>query len=250
MANPTPPTSNQQSLKEAIQFNNDGVKFALISQDAQAISCLSKSLRIFKELLACEGDDEDDDRILIDMSERSCALHSTTDELPQLRDSSFFLFNSLVTLKERISDSDSTFSSNPEDNHIYCAVIILNLAVLHHKVAIEGATHAKRADGLRKTESFYNMVSAILANNGDPTIFSQPTATLVQMAALNNAAYIRAEAGDFQSACDSWRMLSWLVNQARSHRSGDFLMSLNVRDMEGIMLNMLMAKRQTVAPAA
>jgi len=67
------------------------------------------------------------------------------------------------------------------------------------------------------------MVGAILANNGDPTIFSQPTATLVQMAALNNAAYIRAKTGDFQSACDNWRMLSWLVNQARNHRSDIFL---------------------------
>jgi hypothetical protein len=225
------PTPTQQSLKEAIQFNNDGVKFALVGQDAQAISSLSKSLRIFKELLARE-DDADDDRILIDMSEQSCTLHSTTDELPQLRDSSFFLFNSLVTLKDR--NIESTFISNPEDNHIY----------------IEGVTHAKRADGLRKTESFYNMVTAILANNGDPTIFSQATATLVQMAALNNAAYIRAETGDFQSACDSWRMLSWLVNQARNHRSDIFLMSLNERDLEGMMLNMLMAKRQSVAPAA
>ena len=242
----TTPGSVQQSLKEAIQFNNDGVKFALIDQDAQAISCLSQSLRVFKQLIALE--DEDDDGIITDLLEPSCALHSTMDELPQLRDSSFFLFNSLVCLDDR--NISSLFSSHPEDNHIYCAVIILNLAVLHHKTAITGATHALRAEGLRKTESFYNMVTTILANNGDPTVFSQPTATLVQMAALNNAAYIRAETGDFQSACECWRMLSWLVHQARRHHSPDFHTLLNERDLEGMMLNMLMAKRQSVAPAA
>lgn len=223
------------SLKQAIQANNEGVSFAMNGQDEQAVSSFSKSLRLFKQLLALGGEDE----ALTETFEPTCTLHSTTHELPQLRDSGFFLFNSVVSLAQ-------TTSFHPEDSHIYCSLIILNLAVLHHQKALGGETIAQRVEGLRRAERFYSMVTTILANNEDPTIFSQATAILAQMAALNNLAYIRVETGDFKGSCECFRMLAWLVNRART----DYADILNERDLEGMMLNVLMANRQSVAPAA
>jgi hypothetical protein len=224
------------SLHEAIKFNNDGIQDAMNGQDAQAISKLSNSLRLFKQLLAVDSQGEDD--VLTQPSELIRTLHSTTHELPQLRDSVFFLFNSVVSLAE-------TISFDAEDSHIYCSVIILNLAVLHHRKALDGATLAQRADGLKRAERFYSMVTTILSNDGS-TVFSQPTGILAQMAALNNLAYIRAEMGDLKGSSDCFRMLAWLVNRARS----DYTDIINERDLEGMMLNVLMSKRQSVAPAA
>jgi len=91
------------------------------------------------------------------------------------------------------------------------------------------------------------MVMTILANNDEATTMSQATAVLVQMAALNNLAYIRSETGDLRGSSKRFRMLACIVSRAKSEFTKAIL---NRRDLEGMMLNVLMANRQSVAPAA
>lgn len=205
-------------------------------EDDRAIGCFSRSLVMFKQLISAADDDSmnTDSALPSTPSE----LHSSTHPLPQLKDSGFFLFNNVISLAQA-----STI--RPEDNHIYCSVIILNLAVLHHQIAIGGASLARREDALRKAERFYDMVTTILSNEQYAND-SQPTGLLARLAALNNLANIRMEKGDFGASGHCFQMLAWLVSLTQVDQSTLF----EEQEMEGMMLNVLMANRQSVAPAA
>lgn len=212
--------------------------------DDRAIASFSRSLCMFKQLISQEepADEANEDQSMSDdSSDRSPSqLHSTGHALPQLRDSGFFLFNQVTSLAH-------TTSIRPEDNHIYCSIIILNLAVLHHQTALRGDSLARRSDALRKAERFYDMVTAILANEQYAVLSEyQPTGVLARLAALNNLAYIRMEKGDFSASGHCFQMLAWLVNLTQVEESSIF----DEQDLEGMMLNVLMANRQSVAPAA
>ncbi len=220
------------SLDEAIQFNNDGVTHALKGDDECAITCFSRSLCMFKQIIST--DEENTSRPLPTPSQ----LHSSSHALPQLRDSGFFLFNRVISLAQ-------TSFSRPEDNHIYCSVIILNLAVLHHQTALQSRSDVRRIDALRRAERFYDMVTTILANDQFAND-SQPTGLFARLAALNNHAYMRMEKGDFNASVQCFQMMAWLVNMAQVDQSKLF----SEQDLEGMMLNVLMANRQSVAPAA
>ena len=227
---------NTWSLDQAIRLNNDGIAHALNGDDDHAIACFSRSLCMFKQLIT----EDDGDHVMSDSSARllPTLLHSTSHALPQLRDSGFFLFNRVISLA-------NTKSIRPEDNHIYCSIIILNLAVLHHQTAIRGDSARRRVEALRKAERFYDMVASILANEHYANSY-QPSGVLTRLAALNNLAYLRMEKGDFGTSFQHFQMLAWLVNLTQVDQSSLF----HEQDLEGMMLNVLMANRQSVAPAA
>ena len=226
------------SLEQAIQLNNDGLEHALKGDDDRAIASFSRSLCMFKQLISsdCEGDQESSP--LSSSTRGTVQLHESSYALPQLRDSGFFLFNRAIRLAPRRD-------CRAENNHIYCSVIILNLAVLHHQIALQSECSARRADALRRAERFYDMVTTILANDEFANV-SQPTGLLARLAALNNLAYIRMEKGEFGASGHCFQMMAWLVNFTQVDHSKLF----NEEDLEGMMLNVLMANRQSVAPAA
>jgi len=231
-------TSSSISLDQAIRLNNDGVSYAMNGEDDRAIASFSRSLCVFKQLISEEGDTTGSSNLVSALPQTPAQLHSTGHALPQLRDSGFFLFNSVIRL------SQASFI-RPEDNHIYCSVIILNLAVLHHQTALRSASHARREDAMHKAERFYDMVTTILANEQYAND-SQPTGLMARLAALNNLAYIRMEKGDFSASGHCFQMIAWLVNLTEVDQSTLF----DQDDLEGMMLNVLMSNRQSVAPAA
>jgi hypothetical protein len=220
-------------------LNNEGLTHALNGDDDRAIASFSRSLCMFKQLISsdCEGNQQQQQDSQ-SLPPRTLQLHSSSYPLPQLRNSGFFLFNRAISLAP-------TGECRPEDNHIYCSVIILNLAVLHHQIALQSACSARRSDALRRAERFYDMVTTILANDEFANV-SQPTGLLARLAALNNLAYIRMEKGEFGASGHCFQMMAWLVNFTQVDQSKLF----NEEDLEGMMLNVLMANRQSVAPAA
>lgn len=228
------------SLEQAIQLNNEGLTHALNGDDDRAISSFSRALCMFKQLISsshCEGE-QDSQSHRPTLPRKPVQLHASSYALPQLRDSGFFLFNRAISLAP-------SGDFRAEDNHIYCSVIILNLAVLHHQIALQSGCSARRADALRRAERFYDMVATILANDEFANV-SQPTGLLARLAALNNLAYIRMEKGEFGASGHCFQMMAWLVNFTQVDQSKLF----NDDDLEGMMLNVLMANRQSVAPAA
>jgi len=207
-------------------------------EDDRAIACFSRSLCMFKQLISTEDEEESQQTLPLQERQSSVQLHSSSHPLPQLRDSGFFLFNRAIRLAP-------TSHSRPEDNHIYCSVIILNLAVLHHQAALQSHSDARRADALRRAERFYDMVTTILGNEQFAND-SQPTGLFARLAALNNLAHMRMEKGDFSASVHCFQLMAWLVSMAQVDQSKLF----SEQDLEGMMLNVLMANRQSVAPAA
>jgi len=236
---PPPNTSSVVIVREAIRCNNFGVAFAVKGQDRKAVSCFSHALRLFRQAL--DLNHEDDREVIMEDRESVSALHSSTYELPRSRNSSFFLFNSVVSLRQ-------TDLPSSDDYDVYSSVIILNLAILYHRKTLSGGTQVERAEALRKAEHFYGIVSTIMANNNETTTpLSQPTSVLVQMVGLNNLGYMYSESGDFMGSSKRFRILGWLVRRTRSEFTKGIMKR---RDLEGILLNVLMAKRQSVAPVA
>lgn len=229
-------------LQQAIELNNAGVDSALSGLGEDAVASFSKSLALLKRLMA---EDDTDEPMLRSCDASTAAIHSSavpTFSRKQLRGedtAGFFLFNSLLRLAPKTS-------YKRQDNQVYVAVIILNLAVLYHQIAFQKAFPKDRVEALRRSAQFYGMVIKVLPTE-DTIITHQPTNTLARLAALNNLAHMHTENGDYKASSDCFEVLAWHVRQSQATS-----ISVHEADIfDGIMLNVLMANHQAVAaPAA
>jgi hypothetical protein len=216
-------------LDLVIELNNEGVSHVLTdNEDEQAVSCFSKALGILKKIITEEEGNEDD------MSPSLRILHSLIHPLPQLQESNFFLFNSIISFKQRcVKETPPRLA----DYHIYCAVIILNIAMVYHRQAISG-----EQDAIFKAEKFYNMVTHIVENCDS----NQGTELVLKLAAVNNLSGICFGKGEFESSEEGFRTIAWLVSSTQVDRSS----LLNSMVVEGMLLNALMVNRLAAAAAA
>ena len=247
-------TYEESRVMDAVRLNNDAVRQAIIgsSNDDQSIVLFSKSLTVFRSLISqdtsssssitiVDADDDEDDVQPI--------LHSSTIALPKFGEKSFFLFSSLIELAD-IMDTHASFSA---DNHVYCAAIILNIAIIHHRHAVSSYCDGQQDfSSLMKAERFYDMVIKILSgsNTTDP---ERGTALMIKLAAVNNLAQIKFEEGDYQAAEEGFQLLAWMVSSipAASGANGNGSLSiLNAQQLEGMLLNVLMSNSKTAAAAA
>jgi hypothetical protein len=215
----------RDSLDQAILLNNQGMSYALADNDEQAVYCFSKALTIFKTLVFQEDDE--------DALHSSAILHEGTHQLPQFQESNFFLFNGIISFT-RCDES----CSSPADNHIYCAGIILNIALLYHRQAILG----QNPEAMIKAQHFYDIVTKVVSSQSE----NQSTGLMVKLAAINNLSQIRLEQGDVDTAEEGFQTLAWLVSCTELEHSVLF----STQELEGMLLNVLMSDRQRVAPAA
>jgi hypothetical protein len=218
-------------LDLVIQLNNEGVSHVLRdNEDKQAVSCFVKALRILKKMIIEEPEGNEKDGI----SPSQIILHSSTHPLPQFEESEFFLFNSIISFKQRC---EQEAPPRPADKHVYCAAIILNIAIVYHRQAILG-----EKDAIIKAEKFYNMVIKIAGNSGR----HEGTEVMLKLAAVNNLSGMCFEKGDFESSEEGFQTLAWLISSTQVDRS----CLLNSEVVEGMLLNALMVNRQAAAPAA
>jgi hypothetical protein len=213
------------SLDYAISLNNEGVSHVVSNNDVQAVHCFSKALCIIKKLIP---EDEAED----ELPPSHAVLHAGAYPLPQFKEDDYFLCNNVISFK-RCELSTSS------DSHIYCASIILNLAIVYHRQAILGGP----ADAISKAEKFYDVVTKIVTNKSD----NRGTGLLINLAAVNNLSHIRLEKGDRQGSEEGLQTLAWLVVTSTDD---DKTSLFNFQEIEGMLLNVLMANRQTVSPAA
>ena len=215
------------SMHDVVRLNNQGVALVFQHQDDQAVACFSKALGVLKQQLLVDDSDQEQE------TEFSSVLHQALVPLHELQTEDFFLYHGMVTFAE----NDDTRLRH-SDYHVYCASIILNIALLYHRQAASPFSYSEEA--LAKAERFYTMVSKVL---GDAANYG--TALVVKLGAINNMAGIRLE--KLQDAADSFQTITWLVSESEQDDS----CCLQTSVLEGMLLNALVANRPRVAaPAA
>ena len=245
-----------ESILEAQQLNNQGVKALERGDDESALTSLAKAIRILKQQIASAPNPEDDavDEDSKKMSFASSAQHSTV-MLPEMGEQhQSFIFNEALNLS-RPPGSQYDEELTEHDVHVYTGVVIFNLALAHHRRGKDGQVATGRGGCLTKADKLYGMALKVLAHD-----FTNSVSVLVKLASINNMAEIRFEMGDNDSARTGLQLLSKLLQQcsdstlSNSTRS----MSSSIADspmfqepqIQGLLMNVLLLRAPKVAPAA
>ena len=225
-----------------------------IDNDREAVSALTKSLCIVKQLLInLEEDDEDEEDELQQQDNRHHEdvmmdiRHEYQEEdldlikmvtLPHLKDSfmeneemgdeTTFVYDKVMVLNHTGAPQSSSSSSRIVDVQRYSNIIkihagcvVYNLAMAHHR-------RAMLMNGcLNKAKQLYNMVEKLLPseynnNNyfGSPSMTQREldTTLLLKLASLNNRAHIRYQQGYYDEAQRDLKGVAYLLNQVEEQR--------------------------------
>jgi hypothetical protein len=111
--------SIEYSSDHAIQLNNEGDLQLIAGRDEEAMALFSHALRVFKVVISRYARDGVCSPSPFEL------VHDRRVRLPRFDDSHAFLFNKAITLT-------LVTGCNAEDTQVYCSVIILNIALVHH----------------------------------------------------------------------------------------------------------------------
>jgi hypothetical protein len=180
------------SLNQALRLNNDGVMLLLENRDQEAVTCLTQSLNMIKHNLLANppSDDSSTSRSSSNpFNSKALNIHHTAHSLPNLHDSNFFIYSSLLAF----SIETDFPSENSTIIHVYSAVIILNIALAYHRKGVLGGNKSC----LAKAEKMYDMVAKLLSGCED----NQGIALVAKLASINNLFQLRYKnQGDYDRA--------------------------------------------------
>jgi hypothetical protein len=221
------------SLKHALRLNNEGVRLLLANKDHESVSCFTQSLNLVKHALSTTHSDQQQHH-----APSVAFIHGSTHSIPNLYDTSCFIFGDAITLAE---DNDLLLQrSGEQDVHVYSAVIILNIAMAYHRQALLTGSAACRF----KAEKMYDMVTTLVANSED----NQGTSLLVKIAAINNLSQLRFDEGDYEASREGFEYLGALINYAETHLSSSLTSQEDT--FQGMVLNVLLVMAPEIAAAA
>jgi hypothetical protein len=237
-------------LKRALRLNNEGVQHLLNQRDNEADDCFTQSLSWLKYALSCDEmdgyedqsllvaddddyDDESDEPIFCTTS----SIHQATHSIPDLQDPICFIYsNALVFALE-----DPILQCCSDNFHVCSAVVLLNIAMAYHRRAILSGNSEWRV----KAEKMYEMI--IKLSDCNNTEEHHDTALLTKIASINNLSQLCHSEGDYESSRDGFEYLGEVLLDAEAQ-----LCSLLCHEeiVTGMILNIMLAKSQVIAPAA
>lgn len=250
------------SVNHAIALNNEGVLLLLASgEDRKAVDTLTRSLSLMKCLLDeeasrdssshgnREGSDCDDlphhrsqDSECPPMVQPSgrIKLHDTCHPLPNLTDSSYFIYNHLITLLPAEDPDLAVCESGDSQLTVYSACIIMNLALAYHRNGRVG-----NGSCLRKAESLYGLVDHLLSGWA---CHANATAQMVRVAALNNLTLLFHECNNWNLAQQGLESFSFLMRTYSERQTYEDV--FEPRIWSALVLNILFLNSPHLAAAA
>jgi hypothetical protein len=220
------------SLKHALRLNNEGVRLLLANKDHESVSCFTQSLNLVKHALSTTNSDQQQ------QPPSASIIHGSTYSIPNLYDTSCFIFGDAITFAE--DNNDLLQRSGEQDMHVYSAVIILNIAMAYHRQALLTGSAPCRF----KAEKMYDMVTTLVANSED----NHGTSLLVKIAAINNLSQLRFDEGDYEASREGFEYLGALINYAEAHLSSSLTSQEDT--FQGMVLNVLLVMAPETAAAA
>jgi tetratricopeptide (TPR) repeat protein len=207
---------------EASDLNNRAVVALIEGDDQFAIQSMTEAIKILKQELAKPATPYE----AIKSTE---APEFKTVEIPDLRsgDDHHEVFNQAIHVP-------CTGDESQLDAHVYSAAVIFNLALAHHRGALQGNEEYRK-----KAVKLYTMVLRVL----DDSLIEFRAAVMVKLATINNLAQIQFANGDYEAAREGLSHLSNFVRVA----NGEVLAEPQVR---GLLMSVLLIREPKVAAAA
>jgi hypothetical protein len=223
-------------IQEAQRLNNEGVMLLLLeNREQQAVTCLKKSLIMFKHLLAIVRDDK---RSSSNPSNMASNIQLLAHSLPNLQDSKSFIYCSLLAFS--VTEASEILLS--EDTiHVYSAVTILNIALAYHRKGVSG-----NEASVAGAEMMYSMVTKLLAGCKN----NQGYALVAKLAAMNNLSVLQHSQGDCDLSRRGFQYLRDLIDVAGENLEGSSSLLYSTRMYQGMLLNILCIAPPDTAPAA
>jgi hypothetical protein len=235
-------------LKRALCLNNEGVRHLLNQRDNEADDCFTQSLSWLKYALSrdemdsyedesvsvAEDDDESDEPIFCTTS----SIHRATHSIPDLQDPICFIYSNALLFDLE----DPMLQCCTENFHVCSAVVLLNIAMVYHRRAILSGNSEWRV----KAEKMYEMIIK-LSDCTHKEEELHETALLTKIAAINNLSQLCHSEGDYESSSDGFEYLGEVLLHSEAQ-----LCSLLCQEeiVTGMILNIMLAKSQVIAPAA
>eukprot|EP00934_Nitzschia_sp_Nitz4_P006968 Nitzschia sp. Nitz4//scaffold159_size51929//40936//41610//NITZ4_006885-RA/size51929-processed-gene-0.55-mRNA-1//-1//CDS//3329537592//6958//frame0 len=219
------------SLGYAIELNNESVSLLYAGQDEQAVTKLSKALSMVRQQISVNPS-KGSWQPMPDPTACKGARVAMPSRVPlaQLRDANYFLYNQCITIP-------TTLQRNPKDIPLFCACIVLNLALTYHRLAQRGYYSC-----MEKAEKMYTMAIRLL---GGPQFSSNVTALSIRLIAFNNLAQVHQELRRFDETRADIQEMSSMLNEAMSN--GAFFTNC---DLRSFVLNVMLYGPPKAAAAA
>jgi hypothetical protein len=220
------------SIKYACSLNNQGVDLLVAGDSVSALEFLQSARKLLKEALfelettSCSG-------MTLSNGEETLPFFESPAALPGLEDTEFYIYDHGIRMITNTTNGESE-----EMLSLYSAIVLFNLALAFHHDGSLG-----REQSLKTAALVYGMTVQLLARSNMPDDIS---ATILTLLALNNKAQIHYDQCEYIQSIDCMLIVSEIILD-----SADGLRSaLNPKDVEGLMLNIILMNAPTAAPAA
>jgi hypothetical protein len=216
------------SIKYACSLNNQGVDLLLSGESSSAMKVFQSALSLLKPA------HEADTTSCISCDDASLPFYESTKTVSALQGLHCYVYDHGIMLSEnRSADTDETLS-------LYSiAIILFNSALASHT---EG-TALGQVKSLMKASALYGLVVKLLARC---TMLEDTSSTVLTLLALNNKAQIHYDQCEYLHSVDCMNQISRIMGSSvRGLHS-----ALNRKDIDGLVLNVMLLITPTAAQAA
>jgi hypothetical protein len=218
--------------KSVVELNNSGVALLLQNKIQAAVPLFTDSLTLIKTIMHDQQQGpESTAATTMQLFQQHDATHAA---LSKLQDEHSFVWNEVFTISDRGTDFHILES---ESQIIYAGIIIFNIALIHHRQGKLGHPSC-----LAKAGKMYDMVTALLGCDS----YTQGTALIVKLAALNNRSLIQYEQTNYDASRRGFEQLVWTVNSSTTH----LLPPASLVNVNSMLLNALMLISSCHQPSA
>jgi hypothetical protein len=218
------------SIKHACTLNNQGVDLLVSGDSVRAMRSFQTGLSLLKEA-ANEVNEVETETICMTSQEVKLPLCESTSSVPGLEGLHCYVYDHGIMI------TDTTNGDSDEMLSLFCAILLFNLALASH---LEGRLGSEKS--LKKASMLYTMTLELLTSAPMPDDMS---ATVLILLALNNKAQIHYEQCEYSDADDCLKEISSIMCSVQGLHS-----TLNHKDVEGLLLNVMLLNAPTAAQAA
>jgi hypothetical protein len=216
------------SIKHACTLNNQGVDLLVSGDSVRAMRSFQTGLSLLKE---AANEVETETICVTSSQEVKLPICESTSSVPGLEGLHCYVYDHGIMI------TDTTNGDSDEMLSLFSAILLFNLALASH---LEGRLGSEKS--LKKASMLYSMTLELLTSAPMPDDMS---ATVLILLALNNKAQIHYDQCEYSDAGDCLKEISNIMCSVQGLHS-----TLNHKDVEGLLLNVMLLNAPTAAQAA
>jgi hypothetical protein len=224
-----------QSIDRGCSLNNQGVDLLVADDSAGAMASLKMALHILKEAFeddTAEANTTSCDRLDQASQEAVLPISESPLTVPGLQGMPCYVYDHGMMIARTTNAQTSD-----EMHSLYSATVLFNMALACHHEGRLG-----RNLSLKRASLFYHMTVKIINEHIAPDNIS---ATILTLLALNNKAQIHYDQCEYIQCVDCLKEVPIIMGSGEAFHS-----TLSEKDIEGLLLNVMLLNPPTAAKAA